>query len=88
MEVSEARRLLGSWAELNLTLSRCRESEAVIPLLRFAVAEKVRWPVVERCWQRYSYLRRKEELALLRINVLPPNIRDSVYGNDPETRNT
>ena len=70
MDPRQARLLVESWSELNLHLSRCREAEGVLPLLRYAVEQKVRWPVVERAWQRFSYLRRREERDLLQLGVM------------------
>ena len=67
--------LIGSWGELNLHLSRCRDSGAVAPLLRYAVERKARQQVVERIHQRYNLLRRREEVELIRLYVLPESLK-------------
>jgi hypothetical protein len=76
MDPRQARLLVESWRELNLFLSRCRESDVVLPLLRYAVGQRVRWPVVERVWQRFCYLRRREERDLLLLGVVPMDLKE------------
>ena len=81
MDPRQARLLVESWSELNLHLSRCREAEVVLPLLRYAVEHKVRWPVVERAWQRFSLLRRREERDLLQLGVMPQYLKGESGGD-------
>lgn len=81
MDSRQAQLLVESWGELNLHLSRCRDSEVVLPLLRYAVARKARWPVVERIWQRFSLLRRREEKDLLQLGVIPSYLKGGSGGS-------